>query len=139
METRHPTTDSKARSERSHSAARPLAPEDVCVGDFVAVLHVVQELPSYYWDCDQGLLGDRGEIVRLRLWPDDGGTPLKVVSVCLPFVLVKTPCGKQQALDIRRYHLARIGRHYANQVRKAHKKARQQQARKSNKSKSRSQ
>lgn len=92
--------------------ARPLAPEEVRVGDFVAVLNVTYELPSFWW-CAESYRIPHEQPVRLQYLPEDGGTPLKVRAVCLPFVLVKTHDGQHRTLDVRKYRLARLDRGFA--------------------------
>jgi hypothetical protein len=111
------------RSAASESAlAKPLAPEDVRSGDFVAVLHVVCEVPSYYWS-DESFRLPHDELVRLQYIPDDAGAPLKVKSVCLPFVSVKNATGELKTLDLRRCRIARLDREYAKKARKASRNA----------------
>lgn len=100
--------------------AKSLAPEEVRRGQFVAILHVIDELPSFLWDADATLL-PYDEPVRIRFVSPGGGVPLKVKSVCLPFVLVKAPTGDNYTLDLRRYRLARLNRSYAQATWKAFK------------------
>jgi len=92
--------------------AKALAPEDICVGDYVALLHEVDELPSFLW-CADSTLAPREELVRIQLVPESGGVPLKVKSICLPYVLVKHPRGSRETLDVRRWKLARLDNHFA--------------------------
>ncbi len=107
------STNENARcTDQAATLAKSLAPEDVRAGDYVAVLHIVHEFPAIVW-CDDTSLIDRNEIVRLPFVPENGGQPLKVISVCLPFVLVKYPGGKQRSLDVRHCRLARLDRAYA--------------------------
>ena len=94
------------------SLAKVLAPEDVRVGDYVALLHVVCEIPTFCWYDDAPML-PRDEPVRIAFTPECGGVPLCVKSVCLPYVLVKRPTGEKQTLDVRRSRLARLNRDYA--------------------------
>jgi hypothetical protein len=108
--------------------AKVLAPEDVRVGDYVAILHVVYELPSYLW-CGHSSSVPIDEPVRLALMPPLGGVPLQVHSLCLPFLLVKTASGALRNLDVRRHHLARLDTAYAETVWKASKKRRDKQSR----------
>lgn len=44
----------------------------------------------------------------LRWLPDDDEHVMRVVSVCLPFVLVRTPEKKTRLIDTRQYELAEI-------------------------------
>lgn len=111
------------RSVNTDSAlAKPLAPEDVRHGDFVAVLHVTCEYPSFYWDADTTLL-PHDELVRIQYIPDDAGQALKVKSVCLPFVFAKDSAGERKTLDMRKCRLARLDRTYAKTAWKAERKA----------------
>jgi hypothetical protein len=115
-------TNPETRSERNAaSLAKALAPEDVRAGDFVAVLDEVFEAPSFFW-CDSGALMSREEVVRIRYTPTGEAVPLKVMAVCLPYVLVKQPCGGKRTLDVRKTRLARLDRRYARKAWKAYKK-----------------
>ena len=118
-----PETDAGNCAGRAESTlAKVLAPEDVRIGDYVALLHVVCELPSFWW-CD-GISAMRpDEPVRVPFLVENGGIPLEVRSVCLPFILVKTPIGELRNLDVRRYRLARLDRGYAMTAWKACKKS----------------
>lgn len=103
------------------SLARTLAPEEVRVGDFVAVLHEIVEFPSWYWDL--GALPPH-EPVRVAKTPEHGGVPLAVEAVCLPFVLVKSPCGAHRTLDVRANRLARVDADFAAAVKRVVRQAR---------------
>lgn len=103
--------------------ARSLAPEEVRQGDFVAVLQVTYEVPSFMWRADSFQI-PHDEPVRIQFMPDGGGLPLKVRSICLPFVFVKDPDGNHRTLDVRKCRLARLHPDYAKVVWKAHKKSR---------------
>jgi len=97
-------------------AARSLAPEDLRAGEFVAILDRVLSLPSYLWDSESM---SATELVRIP-WPAGGaGVPLKVKSVCLPFVAVKTPGGRCRVLDVRHCRLVRLSSDFAARVWKA--------------------
>jgi hypothetical protein len=108
--------------------AKSLAPEEIRPGDFVAVLHVTCELPSFLW-CADALTLPCHEPVRIRFVPTSESVPLKVKQVCLPYVLVKSPSGHSRTLDVRRYRLARLPQRYAQAAWKAHKRARRSQHR----------
>ena len=97
------------------TVAATVAGEDVCCGDFVALLTTIYEAPSYLWDgCDATLRPH--ELVRLRMIPTDAGMPLKVFGVCLPFLYAKTAGGELKTLDLRREQIVRLDRHCAKQV-----------------------
>ena len=114
---------------RCATLAKALAPEDICVGDFVTMLHTITELPSCMWCADASTL-PLHEPIRIQFMPLQAGIPLKVQSVCLPFVLVKRPFGDQQTLDVRQVRFARIDREFATEAWKAHKKRRSKRKRK---------
>ena len=92
--------------------AKTLAPEEIRVGDFVSKLYEVREYPALVW-CYEEFGTSRDEMIRIPFTPDSGGEPLKVLSVCLPFVLVKHPCGQRYTLDVRLVKLARLERGFA--------------------------
>jgi hypothetical protein len=105
------------------TTAKVLAPEDVRAGDYVALLQVIQEMPSFWWCGGIGTMRPE-EPVRVPFVPKNGGVPFRVRSVCLPFILVKTPSGAVRNLDVRRYRLARLDRAHARAAWKACKKRR---------------
>jgi hypothetical protein len=114
---------SKQRSKNTAAnctLAQALAPEDIQPGDYVARLYVTCELPSFFW-CADALTLPLREPVRMQFVPTSEGVPLKVKSVCLPYVLVKSPSGHARTVDVRRYRLARLDRAYARSAWKAHK------------------
>ena len=97
------------------SLARSVAAEDLRRGDIVAILDEIYELPSFLWSCDTHLLPPQ-EPVRMKWRTTDNGRPLKVKAICLPFLLVKAPCGKAETLDVRKCQLVRLNRNYAKRV-----------------------
>ena len=109
---------SKQFELQTHSSvtlAKALAPEEICAGDYVTQLYEVCELPSFLWDAD-ATLSPRDQLVRLQYVPESGGVPLKVKSVCLPYVLVKHPRWGRQTIDIRRVKLARLSKTFAREA-----------------------
>ena len=107
-----PPSPAKIRCRASAKLARPLAPEEIRRGQFVTLFDEIWEVPSYFWPADTDTLA-REQTVRVRTIPSTGGVPLRVKSVCLPFVLVKQPDGKQRALDVRKCRLALLGISFA--------------------------
>ena len=95
--------------------ARSVAPEDLRRGDIVAILDEICELPSFLWCCDSNLLPPH-EPVRMKWRTTDNGRPLKIKAICLPFVLVQTPRGHPETLDVRKCQLVRLNRKYAKRV-----------------------
>ena len=100
--------------EYERTMSRLLPPEDIEVGQYVSVLHVVGE--SMPWDFELDATWRQRSPVRTLWLPDRGGVPLRVVEVCLPFVLVERPSGRHRTLDVRRYRLARVSDRYGREV-----------------------
>lgn len=98
---------------KKESMSRSIAPEDVRVGMYVAVLHVVSEQTPSCFDFEPFMKAEVRRFVRL---PWSASEPLEVVEVCLPFVLVKEPRGKLRTLDVRRYRLAQLSDRYGRRV-----------------------
>jgi hypothetical protein len=115
-------TEIKAtRTAAEATLAKALAPEEIRVGDFVTPLHMIAEVPSYYWFSECWNL-PANQPVRIRFTCGSDGTPLKVKSICLPFVLLKQATGSQITLDLRKCQLARLDRRHAKRAWKAFKK-----------------
>lgn len=97
-------------TKNTRMLARALAPEDIRAGYYVAVLYIVVE----YLSCtalDQASWR-RIEPVRVQWVPRFGDHPMKVIDVCLPYVLVKDADGDYRTLDVRRHRLARVTRRF---------------------------
>jgi hypothetical protein len=103
------------QTETATALSQTLAPEDVRRGDFVSILYEIVEFPSFFWSCDGWALAPE-ELIRLKWRSADGGTPLKVKAVCLPYVFVKKPCGEHCAIDLRRHALVRLTPEYGRTV-----------------------
>ena len=99
-------------STQACTLAKPLAPEDVRIGDYVSPLYETYDFPSFFWCCDS-TLEDRAETVPIRFRASESGLPLKVKAVCLPFVLVKHALHGVFSLDVRCQQLVRLDRKYA--------------------------
>ena len=114
--------------------SRTIAPEDLAPGQFVAVSRVTYELISDE-EVERPFSHDLTPR-RIRLIPCDAGEPLKVISVSVPFVMVRSAKGAHDTLDLRRIELMQLGTTYGRasyeRMRKDHKE------RKPNKSKRRS-
>jgi hypothetical protein len=107
--------NTQSKRERITTVAASVAGEDLAAGDFVAVLNLTYEVPSYFWDtCAMPL--PAGELVRLKMMATDAGVPMKVVATCLPFVYAKTVKGELKTLDLRRTQIVRLNRAAAKQV-----------------------
>ena len=120
--TTSPQTKCKRAAAAEATLAKALAPEDIRQGDYVTPLFVIAEVPSFWW-CAESWNLPLNEPVRIRFRAPSEGTPLKVRSVCVPFVLVKSPGGEQKTLDLRACQLARLDRSHAKRAWKAFRKA----------------
>src|SRR5262245_52443136 len=99
---------------KRESISKPVSPEEIRAGTYIAVLHIVTELlPMFCFDSEAF---KRLEVKRLLRLPWNEGQPLEVQEVCIPFVLVKEPCGKLRTLDVRRYRFAQLSRSYGRRV-----------------------
>jgi hypothetical protein len=99
----------------STTTCERLAPEDLEEGDFVTVLRAVHEVPSFFW-CADSMSRPPEKPIEYEYTPAHAGTPLRIESVCLPFLFVKHPDGSYSTIDIRRTQLARMPRGYAKLV-----------------------
>ncbi len=101
------------KTERTSLAVR-VAPEDLKIGDFVAVLNEIAEYPAIVW-CDPGV-DAADDLVRVQFCATDAGMPLKIKALCLPFVYVASPVGATQTLDLRRIQLVRLKKRYSKTI-----------------------
>lgn len=116
------TTGHESTTAASATLAKAVAPEDIRRGDFITPLSVVYEVPSFFWYGGAWNLPHE-EPVRMRYTTACDGVPLRVASVCLPFVLIKTPAGSHAMLDVRKCQLARLSDTHAKRAWKLFKKA----------------
>ncbi|MEM1209505.1 MAG: hypothetical protein AAGI54_09570 [Planctomycetota bacterium] len=101
----NPFKFNKNAEQDAIQAVRPVAAEDLRGGDYVAVTFVKTSV--FRFDSHD----PSGDPVRVELvpnMPDYAGRPFEVVSVCLPFVLCKTPEGHACVLDVRQCTLVRL-------------------------------
>ena len=98
--------------------ARRVAAEDIARGDYLAELNEIYQAPPFLWQCESRLTAST-EPVAIRFRSQDAGQPLRVIAICLPFVLAKLPSGGRRTLDLRGVELVRLDRHYARRAWKA--------------------
>lgn len=107
------------KDTQTRTLAKALAPEDIRPNHYVALLYVVDD----YVSCGDIAEGSWRQVepTRVRTVPPYTPPPMKVIEVCLPYVLVKEADGDVRTLDVRRYHLARVtsrfGRTAAERIR----------------------
>ncbi len=100
---------------------KTVSPEDLAVGDFIAITRSLIESPSFLWCCD-ATLQKREDLVRLWLMPTDIQPPLKVCAVCLPFVLTKSVDRRSRLVDLRKVQIVRVDPKFGRRVRKQYRK-----------------
>jgi len=99
-------------SSATTDAVKTVAPEDLRVGDFVAILLEDCQYPTHYWVWFSPDVPE-GQPVRLTFMPtDDIGVPLKVAAICLPFIAVENADGEKRSLDLRQCKLGRLTEDY---------------------------
>ena len=84
---------------------RHVSPEDLRVDDYVTISRQTHEL-LFGSVCEEGWRRPRIERVTVRC--DEAGYPLRIVRLCLPFVLVTDPSGSHRVLDVRCHELAKL-------------------------------
>lgn len=90
---------------------RVLSPEDIQVGDQIALTHIhIQLVPDMI---EVFLAGQTIEPIRMTAMPGDSGWPIKVLAVCLPFLMTETVTGSRCVIDTRRYEFVRVSDAYA--------------------------
>lgn len=99
------------KTEDDNCIAQALAPEDIRSGDYVSILHMVGE----FLPCIDESPWRPIEPVRVLLLPWSV-SPMKVVEVCLPYVLIRGMDGKHHTLDTRRYRLARVSKEFGRKA-----------------------
>lgn len=93
-------------------SARFMPPEDLRPGQFVTMSHMMIEVlwpPRDESECWKRIRPLRFEFLT---W---GSDPLKVLEVCLPYVLVRRPNGTHELVDVRRYRLMRLERNFGRE------------------------
>ena len=96
--------------------AKLLAPEDIRVGMYVSIHSELGEYLPFSILCGKSQWSNP-EIVRIRWLPSDFEVgPRIVISVCLPYILVKDQDGDLRTLDTRRYGLVRISDSYGREA-----------------------
>lgn len=96
--------------------SKSVAPEDIRPGQYITLLREVHEFVNL-WAASDPLI-KRDLLLRAEFIAEDAGLPLRVVSVCLPFVLAEAPNQKHRTLDTRRYAIARLDENYARKAMK---------------------
>lgn len=109
-------TENKFDSELTVS--KKLHPEDIVIGDAVAVSETVYQYISFSWCGVDTTRLPPEEVVKVPCLSHDA-SPLIVQSVCLPYVLCKKFDGKHLIVDVRQNQLVRLNKAFARLARAA--------------------
>lgn len=105
--------------ESQLKVSKKLHPEDIAIGDDVAISEVAYQYASFHWFGVDSTVLPPHEVVQLTFNPGDMNEPLVIRSVCLPFVLCQQVDETHVVLDLRRTQLVRLDPFFARTVRKA--------------------
>ena len=112
-------SDTDAQSPAELTVAKPMHPEDIAVGDDVAILFTSSQYATFNWyGFDTSILPIEQPIAITYL-PYGDQEALVVQQICLPFVVCKTFDDRHRYLDIRQVRLARLNKSFAAADRKA--------------------
>jgi hypothetical protein len=89
--------------------SKRLAPEDVLIGQFIAVFSATHVRYPYSWDASDF---KPPQPMRYTCLECADGEPLLVVAVCLPFVMVIDREGDQRTIDLRQQSLVQLSEFY---------------------------
>jgi len=98
----------KNKTQPTHpglQAARQIHPEDLVVGDDIAITEVSYQYGTFAW-C--ALDSSADEVITLTYRATDDHFPQKIVSICLPFLLCEQVNGKHVIHDVRALQLTRL-------------------------------
>lgn len=104
-------TDAQLTSE--FTVAKPLHPEDIVVGDDVAILFTSSQFPTYNWYGFDTSILPIDQPITITYLPYGDQEALVVEQICLPFVLCKTFENRHRYLDVRQVQLARLDKAFA--------------------------
>lgn len=113
---------------------RVRSPEDLRVGEFFTITHTLIELLPDTLEPKVG--GGEVDLVRATCMPHDAGVPMKVIAVCLPFVIAEYANHHRVVVDTRRHALVKVDAGYAFAAKdKAQQEADRKEAKKADKKK----
>lgn len=119
MDTELKIAELEMPEERATTMARPVAAEDIHPDDYLVVLSRLHEVFPFWALCESPW--QKIELLRLHCLPEHDTSPLRVVEVCLPSLLVRDKDGKHSVIDSRQFRFARLSQRFG---RKAFKRLR---------------
>ena len=110
---------------------RFVAPDDIRAGQFMMTMHHL---------CQAPILKDEGVepeilVLQFTMRPYRTEIPRKVLSVCLPFVVLELADKSTEVVDTRSTRLSRVNKQFAKAARKPHQKKNEKSKEKRNKRK----
>ena len=102
-------------------SARRIHPEDLVVGDDIALTEVSHQYGTFAWYSLDTFKYPADEVITLTYRPSGDHFPQKVVSICLPFLLCELVTGKHVIHDVRTVQLTRLQSGFAKAARAAFK------------------
>lgn len=115
------TSASSTTKATAMTSVRTLHPEDICVGDNVAIMSRSVQVPTFMWCNFDTSMTPMEKPVRMTFLPDGEQEALRVSDVCLPFIICDTYDNKHVFIDLRQTQLARLDAAFAKADRKARK------------------
>ncbi len=100
--------------EKLQKASRLIGPEDVRPGQYVTVSEKTWQILCMPEAC--GGIAEEPWVAHVSGWPDGAGWPLRVVRVCLPYVLAVNAAGEHVTVDLRCHRLSRLSKAYGKAV-----------------------
>lgn len=116
MTTRSPSQKRQSSSTAELTASRRLHPEDLKIGDDVAISETHHELATCCWLGLDSFQYPPDELIRLTFKAFGDHHPQKIKSICLPFVLCQQSDGKHIVHDLRQVQLTRLDAGFASDV-----------------------
>lgn len=119
MNTRAPSK--KRKKSHTHctaplKASKRVHPEDLKIGDDVAISETHHQLATCCWLGLDSFQYPPDQSIRLSLMASGDHHPQKVKSICLPFVLCQQSDGKHVVHDLRQMQLSRLDATFAADV-----------------------
>jgi hypothetical protein len=111
------------------TVAKVLPHEDIRVGDFVSVIGIAHQIPSFFWCGVDSTVLRPDQLVKLEFWVSDV-VPVRVKSICLPQVFVMDLDREFALIDVRRSRLVKVDDDFAKTVWRSLRRAKARAAKK---------
>ena len=98
--------------------ARLIAPEDIVRGQYLVIMGEIEEIEPFF--CTSDLLEKQSLPIRYERMCGYI-EPIRVLAVCVPFILIRYVTGQVRSLDCRQTRFARVDAAYGQLVWRAHR------------------